>query len=139
MSSIYQRKGMRLPRLQHVSMAIRENEQHKVRAFYGEILELQEKTPPEFLQKNGIVWFVAGDNEMELHFVPDKYQPNPEEARHFCLEVNDLAEYRRRIEAAGYPIIEAGPIFNRPRFFTLDPFNNRVELTTIEGDYQESK
>lgn len=139
MSSIYQRKGMNLPRLQHTSLPIKDGSQDQVRAFYGTLLKLQEKLPPKALRANGIVWFAAGDGEMELHFLPDTFLAKPEEGRHICLEVDDLEDYRKRVAEAGYPIIEAGPILHRPRFFTLDPNNNRVEFTTIEGNYQDEE
>ncbi|HZR43153.1 MAG TPA: VOC family protein [Ktedonobacteraceae bacterium] len=137
MQSKYGKAGIRLPRLHHVAVAIPAGAQDKVRAFYGGVLGLQEKTIPESLIPNGVVWFVAGDGEMELHFTPDPYLPNPKEGRHFCLEVDDLDIYRRKVEEAGLEIIEAVAIPNRPRFFTHDPFGNRIELTTIVGDYRE--
>jgi len=40
---------------------------------------------------------------------------------------------------AGYAIIEATTIPNRPRFFCRDPFNNLVEFTTILGDYNDAE
>ncbi len=137
MSSIHQRSGLKLPRLQHVSLPIREGSQEIVRAFYGDLLGLSEKPVPTSLQHRNLVWFAVGDYEMELHFVPDTYLPNPAESRHFCLEVEDLESYRQRLSAGGYEIIEAEPIPFRPRFFCHDPFGNRLEFTTIEGNYQE--
>ncbi|MBO0782109.1 MAG: hypothetical protein J2P37_25095 [Ktedonobacteraceae bacterium] len=139
MSSIYQRQGMRLPRLQHVSLPIRDGAQESIRAFYGELLGLEEKLVPAILRSKGLVWFAAGDGEMELHFIPDSYLPHPEEGRHFCLEVNNLDEYQQRLTSAGYPLIEAAPIPGRPRIFTIDPCGNRLELTTIESDYQQAE
>jgi catechol 2,3-dioxygenase-like lactoylglutathione lyase family enzyme len=107
-----------------------------VRAFYGGLLGLQEKAPPVSIRERGVVWFAAGDNEMELHFVPDdEFLARAGDARHICLEVDNIEEYRRRITEAGYKITEADPIPYRPRFFCRDPFNNYIEITTIEGDY----
>jgi catechol 2,3-dioxygenase-like lactoylglutathione lyase family enzyme len=136
MTSIYQRKGLHLPRLHHTSLPIPGGSQEQVRAFYGGLLGLQEKTPPAGIRERGVVWFAAGDNEMELHFVPDdQFLAKAGEARHICLEVDNVEEYRRRIEEAGYKITEDAPIPYRPRFFCRDPFNNYIEFTTIEGDY----
>ena len=135
MTSIYQRKGLHLPRLHHTSLPIPAGAQEQVRAFYGGILGLQEKTPPTAIRERGVVWFAVGDNEMELHFVPDAFLANAKEARHICLEVNDIADFRQRLSTAGYTITEDSAIPFRPRFFCRDPFNNFIEFTTIEGDY----
>ena len=136
MTSIYQRKGLHLPRLHHTSLPIPTGGQEQVRAFYGGLLGLQEKTPPTSIRTHGVVWFAVGDNEMELHFVPDDaYLAQAKEARHICLEVDNVEDYRQRLTEAGYKITEADPIPYRPRFFCRDPFNNYIEFTTIEGDY----
>jgi catechol 2,3-dioxygenase-like lactoylglutathione lyase family enzyme len=124
------------PRLQHASMTIPAGAQDTVRAFYGGILGLTEKEPPQSLAHLHLVWFAAGDGEMELHFLPDPYLPDKADPGHICLEVDDLQAYRRRLIEEGIKIIEAEPIPNRPRFFFLDPFGNRIELTTILGDYR---
>ena len=131
--------GIRSPRLQHVSLAIPKDMQDAVRTFYGGVLGLEEKPVPHTLQHLNLVWFAVGEDSMELHFVPDTILPNPEESRHFCLEVDNLDEYRQKVTEAGYKIIETEPIPNRPRFFCRDPFNNRLEFTTILGDYREGQ
>ena len=126
------------PRLQHASMGIPPGKQEVVRALYGGILGLAEKHPPRSLAYLNLVWFAAGEGELELHFLPD---PNPlagTEQRHICLVVEDLEDYRHRLTEAGMTIMPAEPIPNRPRFFCSDSFGNRIEFTMIEGDYQEA-
>ena len=136
MSSIYEQQGLSLPRLQHAAMGIPSGAQEQVRAFYGGILGLREKPVPESLRALGVLWFATGDSELELHFTPDDNHPaNPEEKRHICLEVADVAAYRAYIERSGYTTFDGSAIPNRPRFFCHDPFGNCLEFTTIEGDY----
>lgn len=117
-------------RLQHVSLLVPPDTQEAVRAFYGKLLGLQEKTPPEALERSKLVWFAAGEGELELHFIPKADRP-AENDQHFCLAVDDLEEYRRRLSEAGIEIIEAIPIPSRPRFFCRDPFGNLLELTML--------
>ena len=124
------------PRLQHAAMNVPPGSQEKVRAFYGEILGLEEKQPPQSLTHLKLVWFAAGEGEMELHFRPDSNPPDGTDRRHLCLVVDDLEDYRRRLKEAGATITSAEPIPNRPRFFCRDPFGNLVEFTTIQGDYR---
>ncbi|HLZ57890.1 MAG TPA: VOC family protein [Ktedonosporobacter sp.] len=123
------------PRLQHVSLLVPPGTQEAVRAFYGHLLGLQEKQPPQSLAQFQLVWFIAGPGEMELHFVPTVDRP-AENDQHMCLVVDDLQRYRRQLEEAGISIIEAEPIPLRPRFFCRDPFGNLIELTALLGDYR---
>ena len=99
-----------------------------MRAFYGELLGLRELAIPTTLADLDLVWFDAGDG-LELHFFHGETAPDA--ARHFCLEVDDLAETRRRLVDAGHEPSDDTPIPNRPRFFCRDPAGNRVEFTTI--------
>ena len=128
---------MTKPRLQHVSLLIPPGAQDAVRAFYGELLGLEEKQPPLSLAHLQLVWLSAGEGEMEVHFMPANDRPG-ETSQHFCLVVDDLEAYRQRLREAGVSIIEAEPIPSRPRFFCRDPFGNLVELTTILGDYRDA-
>jgi catechol 2,3-dioxygenase-like lactoylglutathione lyase family enzyme len=124
-------------RLQHVSSPYPRGRQDAVRTFYGGVLGLTEKAVPASLADQELVWFEAGAGELELHFLPDPVQPDPAAQRHFCLEVEDVGSWRRRIEDAGVETSDQTPIPNRPRFFCRDPFGNLIEFTTIEGDYRE--
>jgi catechol 2,3-dioxygenase-like lactoylglutathione lyase family enzyme len=130
---------MTRPRLQHASLVVPLGSQEQVRAFYGGVLGLEEKEPPHTLAERNLVWFAAGEGEMELHFLPSANPPAGTDQRHICLVVDDLEEYRRRLTEVGAEITEDTPIPNRPRFFCRDPFGNLVELTTIQGDYRAAQ
>jgi catechol 2,3-dioxygenase-like lactoylglutathione lyase family enzyme len=129
---------MTKPQLQHVSLLIPPDTQEAVRAFYGHLIGLEEKQPPQSLAQFQLVWFVAGSGEMELHFVPSVDRPG-ENDQHICLVVDDLERYRRRLKEAGVLIIEAESIPFRPRFFCRDPFGNLIELTALLGDYRTAQ
>ncbi len=120
-------------RLQHVSTPYPPGRQSDVRAFYGGLLGLTEKRVPGSLSADELVWFEAGPGDLELHFFPEADEHRG--ARHFCLDVDDVAAWRRRLEDAGVETVDTTSIRNRPRFFCRDPFGNLVELTTIEGAY----
>ena len=128
---------MRVKRLQHVSTTYPTGREEEVRAFYGGLLGLREKEQPEALASSRVVWYEAGEGEYELHFLPEDSRAREGTARHFCLEVDELDDFRRRLEEAGHRTRDATPIPGRPRFFCSDPFGNPVELTTIERDYRE--
>ena len=127
---------MTLRRLQHVSTPYPRGRREEVRAFYGDVLGLVEKPVPASLAYLELVWFSAGEDELELHFLPDPVPPVPRAQRHFCLEVDDVEAYRRRLTERGCETLDDTPIPNRPRFFCRDPFGNLIEFTTIKGDYR---
>jgi len=82
-------------------MVIPPGTQELVRTFYGGILGLEEKQPPQSLAHLNLVWFAAGEGEMELHFLPDPHPPDGTDQRHICLVVDDLEDYRRGLTQAG--------------------------------------
>jgi catechol 2,3-dioxygenase-like lactoylglutathione lyase family enzyme len=124
---------MKLRGLQHVSSPIPDGQQDAVRRFYGDVLGLREVPVPSTLAGDRLVWYAAGDG-MELHFFEEGAATGSR--RHFCLDVEDLADARRRLTEAGHEPYEDTPIHNRPRFFCRDPFDNLIEFTSIQGDYR---
>jgi catechol 2,3-dioxygenase-like lactoylglutathione lyase family enzyme len=121
-------------KLQHVSTPFPAGRQPDVRRFYGEVLGLTEVEVPRTLDATRLVWYSAGDG-VELHFFSGELAPGS--ARHFCLDVEHLEETRRRLDEAGYAPYEDTPIPNRPRFFCRDPFDNLIEITSVQGDYRQ--
>jgi catechol 2,3-dioxygenase-like lactoylglutathione lyase family enzyme len=123
-------------RLQHVSLPIPDGAQDEGRAFYSGVLGLEEKPPPAVLVPTGVVWFAAGEPELEIHLVPDPQGLTPVARRHCCLQVDDLEAARARIEGSGVETSGAAEIPNRPRFFCRDPFGNLIEMLAVEGPYR---
>ena len=116
-------------RLQHVSVAIARDGADAARAFYGELLGLDEIPVPPKLDPSELVWFSVG-GDLELHLMRTGDEPPP--GAHFCLAVDaDLDELRRRIEAGGLETRTPTEILGRPRFMCRDPFGNVVELTEL--------
>ena len=118
-------------RLQHVSVVIPRGGEARARAFYGDLLGLEEREVPPKLDPSTLVWYrVGGDCELHL-MIGD--EPPPERA-HFCLVADaDLEELRSWLEAAGVETRTPTEIVGRPRFFCRDPFGNLLELTGIEN------
>jgi catechol 2,3-dioxygenase-like lactoylglutathione lyase family enzyme len=116
-------------RLQHVAVTFPPGEGARVRGFYGGVLGLDEMAVPAEVAHLGWIWFATGEPGVELHFVPHEIAPDPERMHHFCLEVDDLAGARGRVEAAGGTVTEPrARIQGRDRLFTRDPLGNLVEL-----------
>ncbi|MDQ3044394.1 MAG: VOC family protein [Chloroflexota bacterium] len=120
--------------MQHVSIPMPPDGHATARTFFSTALGLEEKPAPVSLG-SGVIWFQAGSNGQELHVYEDERWSGAPTGQHLCMEVDDLVEFRRRLETHGMAIEEAVPIRNRPRCFVRDPFGNLIEITQILGDY----
>jgi catechol 2,3-dioxygenase-like lactoylglutathione lyase family enzyme len=123
-------------RLQHTSIPMPQGGQNDARAFFGGALGMTEIVPPSTLNRVSLVWFQAGSDGHEIHLFVDPSVERRSNAQHLCLQVDDLAAYRQRLGEQGIAVQETDQIHNRPRFFVHDPFNNLIEITQIDGDYQ---
>lgn len=112
--------------LDHVQLAMPHGEETQARAFYAELLELTEIPKPQKLLHRGGVWFKLADSR-EIHLgVEEPF--NPAKKAHPAFVVEGLARWAERLEEAGYPVQWDDLITGRRRFYTADPFGNRLEL-----------
>jgi catechol 2,3-dioxygenase-like lactoylglutathione lyase family enzyme len=125
---------MRASRLQHVSVPRPPGEEATARCthFYCDVLGLEAIPIPRTFGDSDVLWYRCGDDEVHV-FVAEGAQ----ETGHSCLILEDAAVMRRSLESGGWRCADAEPIPNRPRFYTYDPFDNQIEVATIEGDYRE--
>ncbi len=124
-------------RLQHVSIPRPPGSDAAARAFFGDLLGLEEIPPPDSLGGMDVIWFQVGQ-DAELHVFLEEPLDDPSN-RHFCLVVDDLAGIRGKLSEAGYAPYDVEGIPGRPRFFCRDPFGNIIEFTTIEADYLQAQ
>lgn len=123
-------------RLQHVSIPMPEGGLEQAREFYGDKLGLERKPVPSVLNSEEIIWFKLGDDGDELHVFTERGEPKSP-GQHLCMQVDDIEAWRESLTSKGIAIEETDKIVNRPRFFIRDPFNNRVEITQVLGDYND--
>lgn len=110
--------------LDHMQLAMPRGAEEQARAFYGATLGLEELPKPPALAARGGVWFRCGDQQLNLGVEGDFH---PQRKGHPGLLVRDLAATRARLEAAGAPIIPDDLLPGYERFYTADPFGNRIE------------
>ena len=116
-------------RLQHVSIAIPLDGAARARAFYGDLLGLEERGVLPKLDPSRFIWFrVGGDLELHLMLLDDA----PPDHAHFCLTVDELEALRARLEAAGVETRDGTELVGRQRFTCRDPFGNLIELARIQ-------
>ena len=110
--------------LDHIQIAIPAGGEDKARAFYGDILGMHEAPKPENLSPTGC-WFERGSVSIHLGVDPEFV---PARKAHPALLVDAITTLRQRLEAEGYETFDVEPIEGYERFFTFDPFGNRIEL-----------
>ena len=110
--------------LDHVQLAIPSGGEDAARAFFVGLLGMTEVPKPANLSPSGC-WFTGGSVSLHLGVDPDF---RPAKKAHPALLVDDLARLRERLAEAGCMIREDKPIEGYARFFTEDPFGNRIEL-----------
>jgi catechol 2,3-dioxygenase-like lactoylglutathione lyase family enzyme len=114
--------------LDHAFFTLQEGGEEEARRFYGDVLGLEEIQRPEGLQHSGGVWFQAGGQELHLgtddaHLPPKR--PHPGFRVGSSAELNELAQ---RLTSNRYDVEWDDRIEGRRRFYTRDPFGNRIEL-----------
>jgi catechol 2,3-dioxygenase-like lactoylglutathione lyase family enzyme len=116
---------MRITGIDHVQIAAPTGCEVAARAFYGDLLGMDELPKPEVLRARGGAWFRAGAQELhvgvEEPFVAAR-------KTHPGLVVDDLDELSDRLRAAGFEPQPDDAIAGVARFFVLDPFGNRLEV-----------
>jgi len=110
-----------VPELDHVQVAAPPGCEEDARAFYGALIGLEEIEKPESLRGRGGVWFAQLHVGVEHDFTPAR-------KAHPALRVENLDELATRLSAAGNRVEWNEEIPGVRRFFTFDPWGNRVEL-----------
>lgn len=116
--------------LNHLQIAIPEGGEDKARAFFVGLLGMEEVPKPATLSASGC-WFASGP--VSLHCGVDA-DFRPATKAHPALLVDDLAGLRERMEEAGHPTADDKPLAGYERFFTHDPFGNRIEIMQRVGE-----
>ena len=127
--AIGQRPGNAQPtavaNLDHVQVAMPEGREDEARGFYGELLGFVEVQKPPVLAARGGCWFKS--HAAEVHLGVDR-DFRPATKAHVGLAISDLDALAERVAAAGHRVIWDDELTPRRRFYTDDPFGNRIEL-----------
>ena len=115
--------------IDHIQIAAPPGSEDAARKFYGELLGMEEIPKPENLKGRGGCWFHCGSHEVHIGIQQDFM---PAKKAHPGFTVNALKQLKSRLEEADYTISEEPPIEGRSRFFTHDPFGNRIEFLAFE-------
>lgn len=110
----------------HLNLTLPPGQEGRGRAFYCDLLGLKELEKPDALKHRGGFWLDAG--VVQLHFSIDPADYRSHNRAHISFVTVDLTTCREKLRAAGCKIDDALEIPGFKRFYTRDPFGNRLEF-----------
>jgi trans-aconitate 2-methyltransferase len=111
--------------LDHAQLAMPAGEEEAAAGFYGGVLGMVEVPKPPVLAARGGCWFNGHRAEVHLGVEADF---RPAAKAHVALAVTDADAMAERVAAAGGRVTWDEELAPRRRFFTDDPFGNRIEI-----------
>jgi catechol 2,3-dioxygenase-like lactoylglutathione lyase family enzyme len=117
--------------IDHVQVAAPAGCEHEARRFYGEVLGLAELPKPPTLQARGGAWFACGAHQLHVG-VSERFAPADKAHPALLVRLTELDRLARRLEQTGAPVQWDDDIPGTRRFYTADPWGNRIELVGTE-------
>jgi catechol 2,3-dioxygenase-like lactoylglutathione lyase family enzyme len=113
--------------LDHVQLAAPPGCEAQARRFYGGLLGLVEVAKPEALQARGGVWFGLGAQQLHIGVDPSF---SPARKAHPAVRVSpeELDVLANRLATSGATLLWDDSLPGVRRFYTEDPWGNRIEL-----------
>jgi catechol 2,3-dioxygenase-like lactoylglutathione lyase family enzyme len=122
------------PYLDHVQIAAPPGAEPRARAFYGDLLGLAEVAKPVPLKARGGVWFALGGGVTgaQLHVgIEPEFRPALKAHPALRFDPQELQALAERLTAAGRAVRWTDELPALRRFYTDDPFGNRLELLAV--------
>jgi catechol 2,3-dioxygenase-like lactoylglutathione lyase family enzyme len=116
--------------IHHVQLAMPPGREAEAEAFYAGLLGVPRVRKPPNLELRGGCWFHSDGVEIHLGI---EQQFVPAGKAHPAFLVDDLTGLRDRLTAAGVPVVLDEPLPGYDRFYTSDPFGNRIEILSPDG------
>ncbi|HKO27409.1 MAG TPA: VOC family protein [Solirubrobacteraceae bacterium] len=126
-----QPEPVRLRGLDHVQVAAPAGSEDAARRFYGELLGMPELTKPTTLQTRGGVWFACGAHQLHVG-IAEPFAPAAKAHPALAVQAGDLDRLAERLAEAGSPVRWDDAIPGTRRFYTVDPWGNRIELVATD-------
>lgn len=113
--------------LDHVQLAAPSGCEPEARRFFGDLLGLTEVEKPEPLRARGGVWFQLGDGQLHIG-VEEPFAPSRKAHPAFRVPRSELEDLAARLAAAGEKVDWDDALPGVRRFYTADPWGNRIEI-----------
>ena len=99
----------------------------QARSFFADLLGLAEIPKPEPMQASGGVWFALGAGELHVG-IEDPFTPARKAHPALSVDEAELDAIAARLEQGGAPVDWDDRYPGVRRFYTADPFGNRIEI-----------
>ena len=114
--------------IHHVQLAAPEGSEEAARGFFVGVLRMIEEPKPPALRAGGGCWFRREGCSIHVGIDPSF---RPQKKAHPAFLVDDLQDLASRLEGAGHGIEWDARIPGTERFYTEDPFGNRLEFMGV--------
>ncbi|MGW3244302.1 VOC family protein [Streptomyces sp. NPDC001070] len=111
--------------LDHIQLAAPPGSEERLRAFYAGVLGMTEVPKPPVLAARGGCWFAAGSAQLHIGVEEDF---RPARKAHPGLRVSGIEAYADVLRSRGAGVVWDGDLPGHRRFYTEDPFGNRLEF-----------
>jgi catechol 2,3-dioxygenase-like lactoylglutathione lyase family enzyme len=118
--------------IDHVQVAAPPGSEKEARWFYGELLGLPELSKPESLQARGGVWLACGAHQLHVG-IAEPFAPARKAHPALAVAAGELDALAARLADAGREVLWDDAIPGTRRFYTADPWGNRIELLGAGG------
>jgi catechol 2,3-dioxygenase-like lactoylglutathione lyase family enzyme len=99
----------------------------EARRFYGTLLGLVEVEKPESLRGRGGVWFRCGEQQLHIG-VEDGFAPARKAHPAIRVTAGEFDALAERLRDAGEQVVWDEALTDVRRFYSRDPWGNRIEL-----------
>ncbi len=113
--------------LDHVQIAAPEGCEAAARRYFGELVGLAEIEKPEPLRARGGAWFALGERQLHVGVERD-FEPARKAHVALRVEAAELDPLAERLAAAGAPVAWDDALPGERRFYSEDPWGNRIEF-----------
>jgi catechol 2,3-dioxygenase-like lactoylglutathione lyase family enzyme len=117
--------------LDHVQVAAPTGCEAEARRFFGDLLGLPEIDKPAVLRARGGVWFALGEQQLHVG-VEEPFSPSHKAHLGLRVAPRKLDSLADRLRAAGAQVAWDDALPGSRRFYTEDPWGNRLEFVSVE-------
>ncbi len=117
---------MKIVELNHAHITIPPGAEAQARAFYCDLLGLEEIEKPDALKPNGGLWCRVGS--LRLHIGTEDFAHRSHTKAHVSYTIDDLNAWQVALTKAGVHCKIDIPLPNYTRLKCRDPFGNLIEL-----------
>jgi len=120
--------NMLLIEIDHIQIAAPKGCEEVARFFFGSLLKLEEIEKPEALRARGGCWFRVGSRQLHIG-VEEDFRPARKAHVAFAVPKDEIEQVFVRLTMDGVPCQWDNAIDGIRRFYTSDPWGNRLEFT----------